>query len=125
MKNTDPFSESYNIHIESLGSDIKFTSKGECGMGGPTQGRLIIPGSGIFDQAMSCIMTSDNNNQLAFMTWFPDKGGAKIRVHILDIECKNIVTHIVDFGAYKFIKLSQDHVQLVDVFSGKLETIKF
>ena len=120
----DPFSQSYAIQLKPFTFKVDYAAKGECGMGGPTQGVLTIPGVGKYEQALPCIIASEDACKLAFMTWFRDDGNAKIKVHVLNIENKHIQTSIIEFGAYRFTILTANQLKLKDIFSSRNETIK-
>ena len=123
MKRNDPFEGSYTERLSKHSLIIDYKAEGECGMGGPTQGILSLSDIGEFHQAHPPVKISDLENKLAFITWFYQDGGAKSKIHILNLETKNIIDFEIKFGAYSFITFNDNQITILDTNNKKTTKI--
>ncbi len=104
--------------------EVSFEAKGECGMDGPTQGTLSIVGFCTVNQAFGPVIYNAGTNELGFVTWYPVDGGARNRIHIMNINSQKKDTFDVDFGAYLITFLSEDLIVLTDSYDNKTRSVK-
>lgn len=125
MKISDPFGGDYDLDVPEYGKEISFRAKGECGMGGPTQGVLNIVGLGSYQNALRCVNYSTEKPVFVFLTWRPSNGGAIVVVHIMNMETNHVGEQEVKFGAYEVNSVDCEKIELIDSYNGQLTKIEY
>ena len=102
---------------------IKFNAKCECGMGGPIYGTLIIQNFGTFEYAFGPVAYDKKRNELGFITWKEDKGGAKNDVHIINCETKNETIYEIDFDHHFISAINDKTIELLNSYDNQKRII--
>jgi hypothetical protein len=118
----DPFSGDYSEAFPGVGH-VEFTARGECGMGGPSRGRLSINGIQICDEALPSCASDQKQEKLAFFEIRFD-GPVRCILHVLDSDRKQIYAESLDFAAYSVIFTGPTSLLIRDEYAKQTKEIK-
>ncbi len=118
----DPYTGDYSEACAGLGV-VEYAARGECGMGGPSRGRLSLNGIQICCEALPSCASDKERRNLAFFEIRFD-GPVACILHVIDSDRRQIHSESLEFGAYS-VKFTEPKSLLIrDEFTKKTTEIR-